>query len=405
MMVISKRRSLVFLITFVFFAGNNIGNLTGINIVIKLLNNILTLYMAYIILVRIGTQKMLKFTPVTGLFLLYLIVYIIITLLIGEGFVFNNITAMIKSALVLVWLEQQIKSDMTLLEGPILVAFYIWCIFDTLITFIYPAGAPFLMNGYILGWKNNKIMYFIIANLLSAYHYFNLKDGIKKANFSIIWGIFSIVCIVNAIMIESSTTAMVVVLILLFIPFRKILCHTPLINEKFVLIFHVLCFVLIIFIRELFQEPLNQMMNLLFGKDATFTGRIYIWRVALAKIVASPIWGYGKYETQYVKLPSDYEYAWTMAHNQILDLMLRGGIIILVLWIGVLFAIMRQNQNTKSIYSNLSTYTMFGLLFFFHTEASMDVITYLIFLCLYLIGQRESDKREFKRVDYEIAEE
>lgn len=399
-MVISKKRSLVFLITFVFFAGNNIGNLTGINVIIKLLNNALTLYMAYSILAQIGAQKMPKFTPVTGLFLLYLISYTIITLLVGGEFVFNNITVMIKSALVLIWIEHQIRLDMTLLEGPILVAFYIWCIFDTIITFIYPAGAPFLMNGYILGWKNNKIMYFIIANLLSEYHYFNLEDRIKRINFSIFWGVFSIGCIMNAIMIESSTTAMVIVLILLFVPLKKVLNHTPLVNEKFVLIFHAACFILIIFVRELFQDPLNQMMNLVFGKDATFTGRIYIWRVALAQIAASPIWGYGKYGTQYVKLPSDYEYAWTMAHNQILDLMLRGGIIILALWIGVLLVIMRQNQKTKSIYSNLSTYTMFGLLFFFHTEASMDIITYLIFLCLYLIGQRERDTEE-----YEIAEE
>lgn len=409
-MIVSKRKFLVFFITFVFFAGNNIGSLVGINTIIKLLNNILTLYMLFdICFPIIKTKKIEKITPVTVLFLLYLIVYVVITLAVGGELIFNNITMIIKSAIVLVWLDRYVRADMTLLEGPILAAFYIWCFFDTVITLIYPAGAPFLMNGYILGWKNNKIMYFIITNLLSAYHYINLDGRRKRTNFLIVWGMLSIGCIANAILIESSTTAMVVVLIALFVPLRKIITRTPLVNGKFVLGFHAMCFVLIIFVRELFQEPLDQIMNVLFGKDASFTGRIYIWRAALIQITKSPIWGYGKYETQYAILPSQYgyayEYPWTMAHNQILDLMLRGGIIILALWLGVLFIIIRKNQKNKSIYSKLSTYTLFCSLFFFHTEASMDAITYLIFLCLYLIGQKENNKGELKRKRYEVTKE
>lgn len=389
MIVISRKKSLVFLVTFVFFAGSNISSLSGLNILIKILNNLLALYMLYVIVSSVMvTKKIQKVTSITVLFLLYLISYIVISILVAEKSILNDIVALVKCAIALIWLDQQVNKDMTLLEGPILIAFYIWCIIDTFLTLIYPEGVPFLMGGYILGWKNNKIMYFVIVNLLSAYHYINLKNAKKRLNFAIIWGILAIGCVVNAILIESSTTAMVVVLIILFLPLRKFLIYTPLTNEKFVLLFHTVCFVLIIFVREWFQEPLNRIMNLLFEKDATFTGRIYIWKVALAQIVMSPIWGYGKYETQYVRLPSGYEYAWTMAHNQILDLMLRGGIIILVLWISVLLIIMRMNYKTKSIYSKLSTYTMFCLLFFFHTEASTDIITYLIFLCLYLIGQK-----------------
>ena len=51
MIVVSKRKILVFFITFVFFAGNNIGSLAGINTIIKLLNNILTLYICCMIFV------------------------------------------------------------------------------------------------------------------------------------------------------------------------------------------------------------------------------------------------------------------------------------------------------------------------------------------------------------------
>lgn len=389
-MSVSKKRSVVFLVIFIFFAGSNIGGITGLNTILKLTNNVLSLYiLSTIIFPVIKTKKLPKLTPITGLFLLFLGVYITITVCVGGELVFNNITTMLKSAILLLWIDQQVRTDMTLLDGPILAAFYIWCSIDTLITLIYPTGVPFLSGGYILGWKNNKIMYFVIANLLAAYHFINLKDIRKKIEFLALWGILAIGCIINSIIIESSTTAMVVFLIILFVPLKKFLTHTCLVNEKFVLIFHSLSFFLIIFVRDMFQEPLDQMMNFFFGKDATFTGRIYIWRMALAQIVKSPLWGYGKYATQYVKLPSGYEYAWTMAHNQVLDLMMRGGIILVILWISVLLFIMKVNKKTKSFFSKMSTYTLFCLLFFFHTEASIDVITYLIFLCLYLIGQKE----------------
>lgn len=56
-MIVSKRKFLVFFITFVFFAGNNIGSLVGINTIIKLLNNILTLYMLFDICFQIIKTK------------------------------------------------------------------------------------------------------------------------------------------------------------------------------------------------------------------------------------------------------------------------------------------------------------------------------------------------------------
>ena len=59
-MIVSKRKFLVFFITFVFFAGNNIGSLVGINTIIKLLNNILTLYMLFDICFQIIKTKKIE---------------------------------------------------------------------------------------------------------------------------------------------------------------------------------------------------------------------------------------------------------------------------------------------------------------------------------------------------------
>ena len=385
-MEISKRRTTIFFVVLVFFAGSNIGSIAGIGIIFKMASNALTLYILYLLANQILRRHAIKkVSLITIFYLLYLGVYIAVTLFIGEESLQESILSMIKSGISLVWLDQQMREDYTVLDGPIMAAFYVWCILDTVITFIYPGGAPFLNGGYILGWKNNKIMYFVILHLLSNYHYIRLRNQKKKINFMILWITMIVGSVLNALLIESSTTAVVIFLLVLFVPLRRLITRMPFTNGKFVLIFHLLCFILLIFVRELFQEPLNEIMQLLFEKDATFTGRIYIWRVAMVMIVESPLIGYGKYPAQIAVLPGGYLYSWTMAHNQILDLMMRGGVIILILWLSTLIASVHTKRR-RSIYSKLSIYTMFCFLFFFHTEASMDALSYLIFLSIYLIG-------------------
>lgn len=166
----------------------------------------------------------------------------------------------------------------------------------------------------------------------------------------------------------------------------KALEKTIFTNSYFVFIFHVFCFILLIFVREIFQEPLNEIMQVLFQKDATFTGRVYIWRAALLLIAKSPILGYGKYFPQNAIYSHGGILIWEMAHNQILECFIEGGIVLAILWSVMVYKVLTLNQKRKTEISKLAIFSMFSFLFFFQTEASLTMLDFFTFYVFYVMS-------------------
>nr|WP_296959508.1 O-antigen ligase family protein [uncultured Mediterraneibacter sp.] len=70
-------------------------------------------------------------------------------------------------------------------------------------------------------------------------------------------------------------------------------------------------------------SPIFQSVLDFLGKDATLTGRTYIWAAAISKFWRSPVLGYGYGELAHLQY---------VAHNQILQLLINGGLLLLVLF-------------------------------------------------------------------------
>lgn len=385
-MEIRKRSILVFLVVFSFFAGNYAGFIPVLGIALKIINNVTSIYIGMEILQRIRDKDFLySISPITRCSILYLILLEIISAFWGrEVYLFSTM----KICLALLWLDSEIYADKSIMMDAVKNSFWVWCIIDSIFTFLNPEGVFFLVgNEYILGGKNNKIFFFLFAMLLGIYKYFNLSYINEKVNFLIKWLLFSLLCIANAQIIGSSTTLVVVFLMLIYPFVRKIVENTVLTKILPVICFHICLFIIIIFVREMFQSELDYIMNLLFEKDATFTGRIYIWRDALLKISQSPIIGYGRYAAQASKLPSGYEYMWTMSHNQILEIMMQGGIILLTVWITMIVFMIRKINRLNSKFSKLAVFAIFTVFFFFQTEASTSNHSFFLMMLIYRIAE------------------
>lgn len=388
-MTIEKRKIYVFIVSLVLFSGSNIGGFPGIGITIKFLSNLILLLISLNILWWIfRNRKIPKLSFITYIYVLYICVCVVLSILNGNNEIQDELIALIKSMFGLVWLDQQIQTDNEYLTGPIMYSLIFWCILDSLLTFIYPSGVPFLYGGFILGWKNNKLVHLFASNLLLAFKYLKLKKcGANVLGYWILWLIYIVACIANATIVESSTTTVVILLMFIYLFVSKVLEKTFLTNGYFVFIFHALCFILLIFVREIFQEPLNELMQVLFDKDATFTGRIYIWRAALLLIAKSPIWGYGKYVPQSAIFPHGGIFIWEMAHNQILECLMEGGIVLALLWGGMVCRVLILNQKSGNEVSKLAIFSMFSFLFFFQTEASLSVISFFVFYIFYIMSK------------------
>ena len=368
------------------FAGNYAGFIPVLGIALKIINNVTSIYIGMEILQRIKDKDFLySISPVTGCSILYFILLEIISAFLGrEVYLFSTI----KICLVLLWLDSEIYEDKGIMMDAIKNSFWVWCIIDSVFTFLNPDGVFFLVgNEYILGGKNNKIFFFLFAMMLGIYKYFNLSYINEKMKFLVKWLFFSLLCIVNALIIGSSTTLVVVFLMLIYPFIRKILENTIFTKILPVICIHICLFIIIIFVREMFQSELDYIMNLLFGKDATFTGRIYIWRDALLKISQSPIIGYGRYAEQASLLPSGYEYMWTMSHNQILEIMMQGGVILLTVWVIMIVSMVRKIKRHNSKFSKLAVFTIFTVFFFFHTEASTSNLPFFLMMLIYRIAE------------------
>lgn len=388
--MVDKRSAWTFIVALVFFAGSNAGTFPGLGVPLKLASNCLAGYCLLELMYQVlRERKLYKCSPIVILYALYVILYMLFTEIKGGELIFHNITSLLKSVIQMIWISQRIEEDEDDALYSILLAFYFWCIFDIVITFLYPLGAPFLANGYILGWKNNKILPYFIANFLSLYVYVRKRECGSNKNFLLIWFGFALASAISSIMAGSSTTAFVIVMMLAYIPLKGLIDATFITNINAILIIHVIIFILVIFVRETFQEPLDAIMMALFQKDATFTGRIYIWKNAFVKIVQSPIIGYGKYSMNWAALPGGYYYPWNMAHNQILDLLMQGGVVFLSIWFSVLNKIRKAALHNSTQYGKIVAYSMFSLLFFYLTEASVGDTSFFVMTLFYYVATRK----------------
>ena len=87
----------------------------------------------------------------------------------------------------------------------------------------------------------------------------------------------------------------------------------------------------------------------LLDKDMTFTGRTVLWDFALRLIVKSPIWGYGFVDAEWFK--ANMASFGIGAHNFILNTMIYGGIVLLILYIGLIIKCLQHLISINDIYS------------------------------------------------------
>ena len=294
-------------------------------------------------------KRNLNVSFITISYMIYVCLYIGISLINGSEMIKTMLISLFKWVVGFLWIEREVGKNSERLTGAIMYAFISWCIIDGII-------------------KRN----------CQSVFYFQIR-----------WFLFFVLCVLNANIVESSTTTMVITLLFAYMFFSKIINKTLLVNGKFIFFFHTVCFILLIFVREVFQQPLNDLMQILFQKDATFTGRIYIWRAALLLISNSFFIGYGDYGYKPCIVDGRGIYEWNVAHNQILECMMEGGIVLTALWVYMVWRVMKLNYNRKTVYSKAALFSMFSFLFFFHTEAALSMISFFIFYVFYCMSKYE----------------
>ncbi|HDR7673496.1 TPA: O-antigen ligase family protein [Bacillus wiedmannii] len=191
--------------------------------------------------------------------------------------------------------------------------------------------------------KNNLGKYMAICILVSLWGIFHKLD--KK------WMVINnitLVCASICLFLSKSSTAISVLLITLIfmIGFRIVK------SKKVSIITFVVVFITSIYSIVNMPDWLRFLIQSVFKKDVTFTGRSVIWEVVKEKIYDAPYIGYGyeSFWTEEYFVSEMYKYFFfkqAHAHNGFLDLILAIGLIGLMIYIVMVFKFLRNCVSTK----------------------------------------------------------
>ena len=241
-------------------------------------------------------------------------------------------------------------------------------------------------QNYFLGYDNGHVVVFLPGLYFATLRAYYTK---RKTLLFLNW-----FCVLSSILIcRSGTTIagiafLIVILILIYFP----VVRNFLFNWKTVLIFIAGVFFYIIIFRK--QEMFaNEMMKYL-GKDSTFTGRIYLWDKALEVFQQHKWFGIGDSADINTGIFTLFNQKLSYAHNEILDLLVRSGIIGLCIY---LFCIARtifslrgkRDLNSKIWLAFMATYWLIMMF-----ESYSSYFFYYLYIVMLVTPRFESNKSE-----------
>ena len=270
----------------------------------------------------------------------------------------------------------------SIIRGSMLLA-ELLCYINLLTVILYPQGMYDTYQiayanvwhsqfNWLLGNRNLFIPYFLFFALV-AYIY-RCHGGKRWRE----WGIY-ISCFVSVILVNSSTSITgftVLLLLFLLIKTKKIRF-----NPYLLVTVNILLFLLIVILR--FQNLFSFLIEDILGKNLTFTGRTILWDKIMLLLKDNLLFGLGICEKGVYQNIVGISFA-GHAHNLVLNLFYRGGVVYFGLYMVAMVLIYRQLHRFR-IWDE--TQAIIVVLFIFQIIALMEPYEYIFFVyMIYFMG-------------------
>lgn len=184
---------------------------------------------------------------------------------------------------------------------------------------------------YFMVVDNGSALFLIFSILLFYLDGFNRNGRIVGLN-----KLCMAVCLFSALFSKSATAIFSVMLLMVSIVLVEKSNLAELTKPKILLLIYLLGFGYLMSMQE--NALLQYILVHIFDRSTTFTGRYVLWEAALKMIELHPWIGYGKLER-------DYLLVWggaASSHNLILEILLQGGLVALMLFVGIIIATARR---------------------------------------------------------------
>lgn len=306
------------------------------NSIIQLFSNILII-IAGLFLVKIR-YKMTRFTALTGIYMLYLIIISYINNTSGANI--HLIISYCKIFFFMCVIDYMFRNK----QGKVInIMFYILLLFVSLDFFsiiLFPDGlystslkwndwSTSYEAQWIYGNKNNRIYWYIMLIMIAWERYIINK---KSKLWPVIISVFTILAMILVKSSTATTVSIIVAIGIILSIYRKK-------DFKFNINTYVLlgiCIVVTLLILAGSASFFKPIVEGLFHKDMTFTNRSQVWQQAILLIMQKPIWGWGISDSKTAtKLLGSLTYVNT--HNQTLNCLWQGGIVLLCIFLAIMF--------------------------------------------------------------------
>lgn len=352
-----------------------------ISSILTLIYNIIIILLGFFLI-----TKNLKITRFTLLVLLYYIILIIFTY-INHGWNQSLVNLSVKTIISCLFFEYLMINKPKYFFNTILITFEILVVINFLTILLFPQGLFIIEHyenqywthmdkGWLLGIKNDMIPWILFANFLSflrIYIYQPNKLIDKRSAF------LFIVSAISLYLVNSKTSFVVIILVGSFCLLYDILKISNIFNAFTYLILYAFVWWEIVIKNS---SGINYILGNLLNIDSSFTGRTQIWDSGLFWISKSLYIGNG-FESNVMEAAKLGSSIFVNVHNQILEILYEGGLILLFIFLILLFFIcLRLFKERKEKIVIFSSWVLFVFFIEVFTEVLTDNVLFWIILLL-----------------------
>ena len=175
---------------------------------------------------------------------------------------------------------------------------------------------------------------------------------------------------------------------------HKTKLREKLVNMKTLLIAYFGCTLLIVYAGMI--PPLRTVIQDVLHKDITFSGRTYIWESCIKMISFHPIIGYGNFDSGWI---IKWNGIMRNAHNLFFDIMIQGGIVLLIGYLLFLLTVFITASDKKNKKSQLLLVLLFCLFVVMLCESFIDNnYIFLAYSLALAIKYKNTDKQDIIRL-------
>lgn len=317
---------------------------------------------------------------ISGIFIcLYFVLAFLITL-INRGEVTSGLQQLIATPfLCLLVISNMQKNCKTLLEATM-------CVFmvEFILNFIFMIS-PFEFGEHLtfLGHVQMISQFGIVSILVSILYWMIFKTHKRRVIFLVV------ITLVTMLTTDASSAILsAVALCIAYITYKWKLYHLFCFRTEIYLIGMIIMSLIVVYITSINRNIIP---------NIDFSGRRFVWGEALIKIVNKPLFGYGIDGV----LLQPFWTEWTgggfnYAHNQILQNMLDGGIVLaMAFWIMVYSFVKNVNKLKQKKYVVLFNATIVTLLFVMIFESvTLYCYMYFVLAIVYVFPKLEYSRKE-----------